>query len=463
MLRAFATSVLSALLLVGCATTSPSPSAGPSATAVPPAAPPLATSTPSTAPSTPSATTSPTPAPPPWTSSATTLAWHRLGSIPFSCDNCIVGPIDGELNGLVGFENGYVVLHGRAGAVWHSADGRSWKRVRLPVEGSRAEASDPNGLLGRAIATNGSQVLVVGGYSHPPCGRTDPGSTGGGPDCSYSPIAWISDDGVSWRLLYPDAAGEFVAAWSVASGGWVAAASEWYGVVLGGRTLWHSADGIAWKRVRPTPPVEWDGYDHAPVGVGNDAERYLLAASERGGNRAILTAMTDQGRWRVARGFPGRRTDVVAGVAPAGGRSTWVLAGRSGARLDCEGALGDECWGVPTAWSSADGVDWATTRLPVGRGVEPENQEGDTPVQVTAVTSLALTDRGYVAVGAEGSPSVGARHETWVSDDGVTWTRLPQDDRPRFDHGPGLVADGLAGLIGISGSEGNELVVWQLR
>lgn len=462
MIRAFATSVLSALLLAGCATTSPSPSADPFATAVLPSASPLAAPTPSAVPSPPPETPSPTPASSPWTSSATTLAWQRLGSIQFSCDHCIVGPVDGELNGLVGFEDGYVVLDGRAGAVWHSSDGRAWKRVRLPIEGSRAEARDANGLLGRAIATNGSQVLVVGGYSHPPCGLTEPGSTGGGPDCSYSPIAWISDDGVSWRLVYPDAGGEFVAAWPVASGGWVAAASEWSGVALDGRTLWRSADGIAWKRDRPRPPVEW-GYDRAPVRVGNDAERYLLAAGERGGDRAFLAARTDGGRWRVVRGFPGRRTDVVAGVAPTGGRGTWVLAGRSGRTYDCEGALGDDCWGVPTVWSSADGVDWATTRPPVGRGVEPEDPEGDDPVQVTAVTSLALTDRGYVAVGAEGNPGVGARHETWVSDDGVTWTRLPQAGRPRFDHGPGLVAEGPAGLIGISGSEGDELVVWQLR
>jgi hypothetical protein len=84
-------------------------------------------------------------------------------------------------------------------------------------------------------------------------------------------------------------------------------------------------------------------------------------------------------------------------------------------------------------------------------------------VTVTAVTSLVPSERGYVAVGADGTAD-GARHETWVSDDGGSWKKLPQPGRPRFDYGPGLVADGPAGVIGVSGSKAeDELVVWQLR
>ena len=83
---------------------------------------------------------------------------------------------------------------------------------------------------------------------------------------------------------------------------------------------------------------------------------------------------------------------------------------------------------------------------------------------VSAVTSLALSERGYVAVGAVAAEYEGARHETWVSDDGVAWTQVPQGATPRFDYGPGVVAAGPAGVIGISGSEvEDEHVAWLLR
>ena len=77
--------------------------------------------------------------------------------------------------------------------------------------------------LGRAIATDGTRVVVVGGRSVPPCVPNPPESTGGGPECATAPIAWTSDDGVKWRVSYPPADGEFVAVWQVAGRGWTAA------------------------------------------------------------------------------------------------------------------------------------------------------------------------------------------------------------------------------------------------
>jgi hypothetical protein len=91
--------------------------------------------------------------------------------------------------------------------------------VKLPFDLPLDEARDGNGMLGRVITTNGSEVLVVGGYSHEPCGKMPPGATGG-LDCAVSPLAWISDDGVTWRSADLGPAGdemsEFVAAWPVA-------------------------------------------------------------------------------------------------------------------------------------------------------------------------------------------------------------------------------------------------------
>ncbi len=415
------------------------PSVEPSRASPSPAATIAATPSPSPRPS----PGSPKPPAPSWTNAADDLAWHRLAAVPIS-----------SAQGIVGFAKGYVVLDGEAGNAWFSTAGRSWKRVELPG----ADGTDANGLRARVIATNGRQLLVVGGYEHEPCVQQAPGSTGGGPECVHSPIAWVSRDGISWRRATPpDTDGEFVAAWPVTGGGWNAALSDWYGECLGGNTLWHSADGISWTPVARRPPAAWEGYDHAPLVVTNGSGRYLLAASERGDDRTTLAQTADGRTWRVLKGFPGKGAEVFTGTAPAADRTRWVLGGQSGCGED-------GCGGGPTIWSSADRVRWTATVLPVGPGVPGVDPE--MPVVVTTVTSLVLSERGYVAVGAEESWSEGARHETWVSDDGISWTRLAGTERPTFDYGPGLVADGPAGIIGISGSDASEsadVTAWQLR
>jgi hypothetical protein len=441
MIRGFGTAVLLAVVLAACA--APRGSAqidrSPAAVGPSPPAPTLLTPRPSPAVAAPSVS--------PWTSSVKALAWHRLGVIRAS-----------HIDGLIGFAKGFVALEGSAGSVWHSPDGGSWERVKLPIDPALRASADANGMLGRVIATNGREVLVVGGYSHAPC-EPPSGDTGGGPECAISPIAWISADGRSWRRLVPGEVGdgEFVAAWPVATGGWNAAVSAWSGEALGGDELWRSEDGITWAP-GPTPPAPWEGYEHAPLGVADGSGQYLLAAGERGGPGTTLAAMTDGGSWRLLDGFAGEGAEVMAGVAPAVGGTRWVLGGQSGCHVGGEGD--DGCDGGPTVWSSIDGAAWTATRLRTGPGVPG----ADPPVAVSAVASLALSERGYVAVGADGSWSEGARHETWVSDDGVAWTLLPQASRPRFDYGPGRVANGPRGVIGISGSAADkEQVAWQLR
>ncbi len=380
----------------------------------------------------------------PWSSSAKTLTWHRLGAFAAS-----------GVDGLIGFAKGYVALEGSAGAVWHSPDGRSWKRVKLPFDLPLKGAQDPNGLLGRVITTNGEEVLVVGGYSHQPCEEQPPGDTGGDPECAISPIAWVSDDGLTWRRLHPEQVGgvELVAAWPASAGGWNAAASDWYGVALGGNALSHSEDGTRWVPASK-PPAGWEGYEHAPLGVANGSGQYLLAASERGGPGTTLAAMVDGGSWRVLDGFPGKGAEVTSGIGSNGVRPRWVLGGTSGCVVE------EGCNGGPTIWTSTDGVAWTTTTLPTGAGVPG----ADPPVVVSSVASLARSERGYVGVGVDGSWSEGARHETWVSDDSASWTLLPQTDRPRFDYGPGIVANGPHGVVGISASaKDKESIAWELR
>ena len=72
-------------------------------------------------------------------------------------------------------------------------------------------------------------------------------------------------------------------------------------------------------------------------------------------------------------------------------------------------------------------------------------------------TSVVPTRAGYVAVAA------GA---TWLSEDGLAWVELPPVATPGTNGGPGIVADGPAGVIGIGvgATEGEDTTtVWQLR
>jgi hypothetical protein len=383
-----------------------------------------------------------------------TLAWHRLGKLPAT------------VSGFVGFEEGYVALADGGERVFFSPDGQTWQKVDLQSIGG----SDANGQVGRALATDGSSVIVVGGYSHEPCETLEPGQepdTGGGPECDYSPVTWVSEDGVNWQVSFPDAgSAEFVAAWPVA-GGWDAAASEWSGECLGGQELWHSDDGIAWARQTLSPPAPWEGYDPAvPLGVGSDSGRSLLAASVRGTSfETTLATRANGGTWRVLRSFPGADALVIAGTAPSGERARWVLGGLTYDESGCNPDEDGDLCGVmsPTVWSSVDRSSWTTAVLSVGSPA-PATEPDEEPLGVTAVASLVVSDRGYVAVGAASAWWQGARHETWVSGDGVSWKRLPQPDRPTFDFGPGLVAGGPAGVIGISATRaGDEATVWELR
>jgi hypothetical protein len=459
MFRPLVTPVLLASLIAGCAApstpsiSSAAVSATTATTAVSPSA--VAAATSSSPPrretaspaSTPSATflePSSGPSVPPWTVDADVLAWHRLGKI------------SGSVDAVIGFARGYVALDGSDGAVLVSTDGRSWRKVRLPFDPPETtrDPLDANGTLGLGLATNGTDVLIVGGYSHEPCQLTEPGSTGEGPDCDYSPVAWISGDGVTWRVAYPDTGtGEFVAAWPVATGGWDAALSTWGGEVSTGQDLWHSADGLTWTRLNPAPPAAWS---IPPVAATDATGRRVLAACLCDNLIKTTVSTSPDGRvWTVSKGFPGRAVTVLAGVAPAHGTSRWVMAGST---------MTDDITSVPTVWSSKDLVHWKATRLAVHPGVAAGSETGTV---VGEVDALVVTERGYVAVGTafgQLETTDTAAHETWVSDKGVTWTALKGTGRPVLDYGPGLLADGPAGVIGVSatGVEG-EWAAWQLR
>ena len=142
-----------------------------------------------------------------------------------------IGTRDRRGHGDRRVHGGYVARH-QAPGVYFSPDGRAWQEVLLPpldIKGAR----DP---FITALASSGAQVLAVGGYGHDPCRNTN--DTGSGPACAMSPMAWVTDDGVTWRpsdpwalpagVAEPEGGAEASAAWAV-PGGWEAARISWEG------------------------------------------------------------------------------------------------------------------------------------------------------------------------------------------------------------------------------------------
>jgi hypothetical protein len=388
--------------------------------------------------------------------------WRSIGTIPAP---------GVEIQDATGFAKGYVALERRSDSVWFSADGRTWREVALPFEVRKDKYGNTLGPAATAVTSNGTEVLVVGGYAHKPC-RHSGAETGGGLDCPQYPIAWISDDGLDWRSAYPgpkpaepsgyDQGSEFVAAWSVPTGGWDAALSYWQGESLTGRGLWHSSDGITWTELAPAPAADVGSmteypFDHA--GAADAAGRRVVWEGWYVGgeyNSVTTVATSPDGlAWTPIPDVAGQGTDINAGVAPAGSHRRWVLVGGSGVGEDYSSSL-------PTAWTSVDGIDWAMTILPyvpdpacVGNNEDEEECGGEW------VTSLDLAQDGYVA-GAAGWFGV-QEFATWRSDDGLAWDRLSFVATSGTSKGPGTVANGPAGVIGIGLTDDEEAAVWQLR
>lgn len=423
-----------ALLVIGCAS-SPPPSSGspvgPSASATP---------IPSEAPSIPPPTVPPAS---PGPSVPAALAWQE------------VAPQVGGV--MAGFGGGYVALAHQDvdSKVLYSADGVSWKSVTLPF--ATAKDSHGNSLEARteAIASNGAQVIVVGGYFHTPC-ATSNGGAGGGPLCPSSPIAWLTSDGTHWQSSYPwhgpgPAKGtrqgnEFVSVWSAPGNGWSAATMDVGGEEGSAGPIFHSPNGLSWSRSSGPSPIrpgssESTAFWH--LGLADAMGEQLVGGFwYPDGNQQIGLFSTHDGKtWSAVKSFHGANTSVVAGLAPSDSlASLWILAGSDAMTL-------------PTVWTSPDLVTWTANELPALPGAEG------------ALSSIALTHLGYVAAGQlSGGTDGSAYHSSWVSTDGLNWTQIDTPGTPDGD-GPDVLADGPGGVIGFAQYNGTSTPVgaWLLK
>jgi hypothetical protein len=427
-----------ALLVVGCGSSSPSASPPASLATAGPATTPVASGSASPAPtSLPSGSPTVAPSATPFGSS---LAWHAIGTL--------------DAERIVGFTGGYVATNGSQ-AVSYSADGSSWERIRLPFK----VTTDPHGIKltaqADAVATDGTQVIVVGGYEHAPCTPQASGETGGGPQCPSSPIAWISSDGRTWTSSYPwngpalphryKQGDAFTTVWAVPTGGWDAADAYISGEAGAAADIWHSADGLSWSAFSATPPTTLEGSPTPPelwdVGAADSTGRRVISGQWYGPSlTATRLATTQDGEsWTTIDTFPGADVSVFAMLPPTSASSAWIVAGSDGSER-------------ATAWTSPGLATWTALSLPTPQATIQGR-----------VTALGATSRGLIALGwTSTDPDAAPTQATWVSADGHAWSELtPAPD----SGGPDVLADGPAGVIGVSLGyhDTDPSVVWALQ
>ncbi len=198
---------------------------------------------PTAPPPTPSPSPSPSPSPTPIALDASAAHWTKLGVASGS-------------GALVGFDGGYVALGslphagppGSEPAAFFSADGVSWAGAPLASmvpncpDWGPAGAEDVPDAEVRAIATNGSEIVIVGEEApHDAAGCANVAA-------SVRPVAWYSTDGRAWQRSAPFEVGGLnaraTAVWAI-SNGWQTAVE---GAVTGTITIWESTDGLAWSQ-----------------------------------------------------------------------------------------------------------------------------------------------------------------------------------------------------------------------
>jgi hypothetical protein len=169
-----AAGVASLALLGGCA-------AGATPPPVPTPSPSTALVVPTAAPS-PSPLGTPRPAPSMSEQPTSDLAWHSIGAIPVKSENI--------LNvALVGFARGYVAVERGSRSVRFSTDGQTWREIKLPFKVTKDKYGHSLDAWARTVTTNGTQVLVIGAYSHGPCRAPTGPVSGGDPECPSYPLA----------------------------------------------------------------------------------------------------------------------------------------------------------------------------------------------------------------------------------------------------------------------------------
>ncbi len=248
---------------------------------------------------------------------------------------------------------------------------------------------------------------------------------------------WTSPDGISWSRVPDDGAVFGGEGYQLMNGvtaggpGLVAVGTDRSGIDA---AVWTSPDGISWSRVPDDGSV-----------LSGDGVQWMWSVTAGGpGLVAVGTdwSGTDAAVWISPDGLSWTRVpddDAVFG----GDGGQWmggVAAGGPGlVAVGWDFSGGDRDAAV---WTSPDGISWS--RVPDEKAVF--GGEGD-----QEMVSVTVGGPGLVAVGWDGGNDVAA---VWTSPDGISWSRVPDDETVLGGEGdqwissvtaggPGLVAVGL--------------------
>ena len=254
---------------------------------------------------------------------------------------------------------------------------------------------------------------------------------------------WTSPDGITWSRVPHDEAvfgGGRIRMSSVTVGGPGLVAVGWDGRILADvpdvdAAIWTSVDGDTWTRV-PHDEEVFGGAWMESVTAGGPG---LVAV---GGTEGFWTG-GDAVVWTSVDGFTWSRVPHDETVFGGNGvqQMLSVTAGGPGlVAVGMSGGMGpwDNNPGANAAvWTSVDGITWS--RVPHDETVFGS---GGNP----SMLAVTAGGPGLVAVGADYHPEL-AETPVWTSPDGITWTRVPDDETVRGSMTS--VAAGASGLVAV--------------
>ncbi len=278
-----------------------------------------------------------------------------------------------------------------------------------------------------------------------------------GSDEAGDAAVWTSVDGITW-LRVPDEAGVLggpgdQTMWGVTAGGPGLVAVGRVGADLnsdGDAAVWTSVDGITWLRVPDEAGVLGGPGDQVMFSVVAGGPGLVAVGIDR------LEAEMDAAVWTSVDGITWLRAPDEAGVL--GGTGTQVLwdvvAGGPGLVAVGWGNPGSDVDAV--VWTSADGISWLRASDEAGVLGGPGSQ---------VLRGVVAGGPGLVAVGAEDS---GSNNDAavWTSVDGISWLRA--EDGGELFGGVGnqelwQVTTATAGLVAVgrdNSSGDNDAAVW---
>lgn len=356
-----------------------------------------------------------------------TAVWYSTNGLQWSLSAPATRFLDGfpdaRVNALLATSN-YVFAAGSVrdgaftdAALWSTQDGINWRPI---VPGQGAFSGNGNhvitGLAPLGTLPSGGGLLAVGGLE----------SSG-----AWTPVSWISPDGVSWSQPaadFPGASGS-ASIRSVAPVATLVGSSEFFATGGGpsSQHLWQSADGVRWNEI-PMPPGASSAAGWSATLVASDGTTTVVADGDAG-QPHVLTGGPKG--WAQPSSDPG----IFGPISPTADAVS-LQEGKSGLELtvlvtEAPQSIGPDSLST-VSLRSTDGVSWSAPAVPTASSTWPP---GPLPPGAAAVTRTAT---GWVAVGQgppAPPPSSGPETEgigvAWVSSDGVHWSApAALDTRP---------------------------------